>query len=189
MRFLKQKVAATQARLARLEKSNKETIEKPVKIEVVPKPVPLKKSITKKPKAKANSRKMSLVTKNIIKNYGRAIANFASSDLSLPYIESYCKKHPLDVEKFIDYCLIVRDQIQSIETFKDAFISYTCDTPEVMEYKKLFQELAVVFMKYFSVNWIFQGKMLYKEDYLKFRGALIRRIQDPDSFIYLHKKK
>jgi hypothetical protein len=83
----------------------------------------------------------------------------------------------------------MRDFIQNIETFRDSMLRNEYEPKEKEDYKEFFRMAAEIFMKYFSVNWVFTGKMLYKMEYLKIRGALLRRIKNPSSFINLKSKR
>jgi hypothetical protein len=192
MRLLKRKIEACSAKLLLKSqttlKSNDLPPSKPTS-QIKPEPLSARPKITKM-KSKAKSmRRMALVTKNLVKNFGRAIANFAASSLAMPYIPESTFKSEEERDRFIDYCLAKRDEIQTIESFKDAYWADDNDEEEMKVFKKTFQRLAEVFMRYFSVNWIFTGRMRYKEEYLKFRGALLRRILDPEAFIYIFKRK
>jgi hypothetical protein len=59
------------------------------------------------------------------------------------------------------------------------------DTEKEMEFKNILKKLGEIFIKNFSVNWIFSGKMTYKEAHLKFRFKMLRRIRNPELFTYL----
>lgn len=48
--------------------------------------------------------------------------------------------------------------------------------------KNIFQELAIIFMTDFSVNWIFSGRVFYKDIYLRVRHKMLRRIKHPELF-------
>jgi hypothetical protein len=141
-------------------------------------------SPTSKDKKQLN-RRQKLANKNIIKNFGRAIANFASSNLSLPYLDDIKELKKEHYKGFINYALEMRGFIQNIDTFKESLVTTDQDSKLKILYKQVFRKIAIIFMKYFSVNWIFSGKTLYKQEYLNFRGSLLRKIVDPDSFITL----
>lgn len=131
------------------------------------------------------NRRQKLANKNIIKNFGRAIANFASSNLAIPYLEDMKELKKDNLKGFINYALEMRGFIQNIDTFKESLVITDQDGKMKILFKQVFRKIAIVFMKYFSVNWIFSGKTLYKQEYLNFRGSLLRKIYDPESFISL----
>lgn len=85
----------------------------------------------------------------------------------------------------MDYASGLKDYIQNIDTFRDVLLITEDDSEKEIHFKKILQRAGEVFIKYFSVNWIFTGKMLYKMEYLKFRGKMLRRIQHPESFTYV----
>jgi hypothetical protein len=58
------------------------------------------------------------------------------------------------------------------------------DNEKVKSFKKAFQELTEIFVKYFSVNWILNSKLQYKIEYLKCRYKILRRIKNPHLFAY-----
>jgi len=140
-------------------------------------------------RTKLQARQEKLAFKNILKNYGRAIANFAASDMAIPYLEEIIKEKNVSWKGFVQYAHSMRDFIQNIETFRDSMLRNEYETQQRVDYKEIFRRAAEVFMKYFSVNWIFSGKMLYKMEYLKIRGTLLRRIKNPSSFTFLKSTK
>jgi len=124
-------------------------------------------------------------TKNIAKNYGSAIATFASSDISLPYLKQYLLEESLSLDDFLEYAKLCKKKITGIDTFRCALLVKKQDSPIVASCKRVFQKVSEVFIKYFSVNWIFTAKILHKLVYLKYRGKMLRRIQNPEYFTYL----
>jgi len=58
----------------------------------------------------------------------------------------------------------------------------TNDEEEIRNIKCLFKEMAEIFIKYFSVNWIFSGRLQYKKEHLKYRFNLLRRLRNPELF-------
>jgi hypothetical protein len=117
------------------------------------------------------------------------MANFASSDLAIPYIKDIPEVNHIDIKKFTKYALQLRDSIQNIETLKKALVIEEKNTHEEAIQKLVFKNLSEIFMKYFCVNWIFSGKIRHKIDYLKFRGTILRRIKEPQTFTYLLRYK
>jgi hypothetical protein len=124
-------------------------------------------------------------TKNIVKNYGNAIANFASSALALPYIDTYPDMMNVDKVEFQKFIGKQKNTISGIDSFKALLQEDMIDTEEIRSYKRLFKYLAEIFVKYFSVNWIFHSRMKYRDVHLKFRHKMLRRIRNPDLFTYI----
>ncbi len=123
-------------------------------------------------------------SKNIVKNFGKAMCSFASSELSLPYYEKINANLNVNIEDFQDYIHKKRDLIDSIDSLRTLLLIGQSDDTIMMGYKKIFQEISIIFIKYFSVNWIFQGKMSHKQAHLKARYKMLRRVQNPLYFTY-----
>jgi len=124
-------------------------------------------------------------TKNIVKNYGKAICSFACSDLASPYLSPMLREHGVQLKKFIEFIMKAKDGIESILSFRNYLLVTEEDSEETAKFKKIFSLISEVFIKYFSVNWIFSGRLTYKESHLKFRFKLLRRIKNPEAFITL----
>jgi len=123
-------------------------------------------------------------SKNIVKNFGKAMCSFASSDLALPYLDQLNTKRGVNLEQFQDHIHKKRDLIDSIDSLRTLLLITKHDDEVMMGFKKLFQEISIIFIKYFSVNWIFQGKMSHKQAHLRSRFKMLRRIKSPQHFTY-----
>ena len=128
-------------------------------------------------------------TKNIAKNYGKAIASFAGSDLVVPYLQNITISEPCTLSEFIGFVRTNKDVIQGIDSFRAMLLPSDEDDIKQAAFKRIFQKVSEIFIKYFSVNWICHGKMKDKETYLKFRFKILRRIQNPTLFTYVKKSK
>ena len=128
-------------------------------------------------------------TKNVAKNYGKAIASFASSDLATPYIERITATEPCSPTEFLDFIRRNKEQIQGIDSFRAMLLPKETDDAKEAAFKRVFQRISEVFINFFSVNWICHGKMKDKVVYLKFRFKILRRIRNPELFTYLKKSK
>ena len=135
-------------------------------------------------------------SKNIMKNYARALANFALSNIAAPYLQQIIinKSCNQQAKQSVEYQLagfkaFVEKNKQKINCIKNLrgllLADGTKDTAEVMCFKELFQEISVIFMKFFSVNWLFSSKIGDKKAHLKYRMKLMRRVQNPRHFTYL----
>jgi len=127
-------------------------------------------------------------SKNIVKNYGKALCAFASSNIAIPYLENIALKRGFSsqiLEKFTIFIRERKEKVNSIESLKRLLIAMEGDTPEEQEYKLLFKDISIIFLKYFSANWIYSGRLMHKKDHLRFRFKMLRRIQDPEHFTYL----
>ena len=124
-------------------------------------------------------------TKNIVKNFGKAICNFAVSKIALPYLENIIQEEGVKLESFIAYVNQSKGDICGLYKFRALLIPQKEDSEEIAAFKRVFKRIGEVFIKYFSVNWIFHGRVQYKEAHLKFRYKMLRRIQKPELFTYL----
>jgi len=132
------------------------------------------------------SKKENKVTssKTIVKNFGKAMCAFAASELALPYLKQIVEQGANVIKSFQMYIKKKKNGVDSIESLRSLLLVTRNDGKEVALYKKIFQEISVVFIKYFSVNWIFQGKMAHKQAHLKARFKMLRRVQNPEHFTY-----
>ena len=143
--------------------------------------LPMRKPRTKPSCPQGNS-------KNIVKNYGKALCSFASSSIAAPYLKDIIQKHGyffVNTSAFMDYIKGKKEGVHSIESLRNLLVGNDDDSQEVKAYKKLFQEISIIFLKYFSVNWIFGGKLMHKKAHLKFRFKMLRRVKNPEHFTYL----
>ena len=124
-------------------------------------------------------------TKNIVKNYGKAICRFACSQVGEPYLEPIVKQFNVKLTDFIRFVSNAKENIESMSSFRNILLIHGEDDEQTSKLKKIFALISEVFIKYFSVNWIFGGRLTYKEIHLKFRFKLLRRIRNPESFTYL----
>ena len=131
----------------------------------------------------------SRAIKNIVKNYGRAICAFAVSKLARPYILDFSEKHGIIMNDFIQHVQNMKSKIDGLVHFRSLLLKEKDDDLTILAYKNLFKEISEIFIKYFSVNWIFHSKVHYKNAHLKFRFKVLRRIQNPEFFTYLQSSK
>ncbi len=123
-------------------------------------------------------------SKNIVKNFGKAMCSFASSDLAMPYLQKLNTNKDIRLEDFQSHIHKKRDLIDSIDSLRSLLLIMKNDDSEIAAFKKVFQEISIIFIKYFSVNWIFQGKMSHKQAHLRARFKMLRRIMNPQHFTY-----
>lgn len=140
------------------------------------------------PKKKRSKASESIVSKNVIKNYGKAMAAFACSKLSKPYLEDLARKEGITPADFIHYVATYKECTDSIGGLRSLLLVTENDAEETCVYKRVFQALCEIFLKYFSVNWIFSGKMNNKLLHLNLRFKMLRRVQNPEYFTYLTSK-
>ena len=140
-----------------------------------------------KPRSPSDSKavKGSTSAKNIIKNYGRALQNFAVSNIVLPYLNPALEREEVSLKDFRKYFYSKKKQVRSIAGLRNLLLVSDEDDAQGASFKRIFQEISIIFIKYFSVNWIFSGKLLNKIAHLKCRFKMLRRIKSPENFTYL----
>ncbi len=123
--------------------------------------------------------------KNVAKNYGRAICNFIISGLADPYLAELIPNLRVTMEDFKNFIKEKKNTLDGIDQFREMLLIVENDSEEANQFRMLFQKMGEIFVKYFSVNWIFGGRLNYKQEYLRFRSKVLRRIQNPELFTYI----
>lgn len=195
MPYLKQKINSVRAKMPAEEFSDDEEVLNSTAPQSPLQPIPIKQESLKPIKAKKEKKALQPKratkrdssqpsSKNIVKNFGKAMCTFASSNLSMPYLEQINQRYNINIDAFQDHIHSKRDLVDSISSVRVLFLITDTDIEEVAKFKQIFQEVSIIFLKYFSVNWIFQGKMSHKNAHLKSRFKMIRRIKEPQYFTY-----
>jgi len=127
-------------------------------------------------------------TKNIVKNYGRAISAFALSNLAVPYLNNIVEKERISLQQFTEYIRQIKGSIDGLTHFRSTILIEQDDDHHIAAKKRVLMAISEVFIKYFSVNWIYNSRVFHKKAHLKFRFKMLRRIQHPELFTYLKKK-
>lgn len=123
--------------------------------------------------------------KNIVKNYARAMINFALSEMSQTYLNKIIAEEGIDHKEFKEFLLTQKEIINSIKTLRDALLIPEGDRSKLSAFKRAFKAISEIFIKFFSVNWIFNSKINDKTLHLKYRFKILRRIRNPEHFTYL----
>jgi len=150
---------------------------------------PVKTRKGRKPRVKPNPENDYKATKNIVKNYAKAITNFVLSPISLPYLDPILKEKLVTLDAFLEFIRVAKETIQGIDTFRYFLLIQENDSSEVRAFKEIFKYISITFIKYFSVNWIAHSRLKNKLVYLKYRFKILRRIVNPNSFTYLKRPK
>ena len=124
-------------------------------------------------------------TKNIVINYGKAMASFAVSSLAISYLQRFLEQETVELTEFITFVSHSRDNIGGIAGLRRLLLTGGEDDSKTRANKKMFRAISEVFIKYFSVNWIINGKVTHKLVYLKYRSKMLRRVQNPELFTYV----
>jgi len=195
MRYLKQKIAKACEHQKLLQASRPlrkepETvsafeaqlkIENPLEIKIeAPGEVKLEEICGKKNKPKRS------LGNNVMKNYANAMVNFGLSRVAEPYLSRSPLTTKMPVQLFRQMLLPQKRKTNCIKSFRDLLvINESQDSEEIKTFKGLFREVCKAFLKHFWVNWIYNSKLTEKSKYLKYRGRLLRRVENPELFTYL----
>ena len=135
-----------------------------------------------------------------MKNYARALANFALSNIAIPYLRVLINKSfnnkrtkvhqnkettESELCKFRVYIERNKEKVNCIKQLRELLLGDTKDPAETIRFKELFKDISVVFLKFFSVNWLYSSKIGDKVAHLKYRLKLLRRVQNPEFFTHL----
>jgi len=182
MRYLKQKIAKANEyqnlRQASESVKKQEESMSQVKIEIPYESI-IHESCFQKRKPKRS------LGNNVMKNYAGAMIHFARSRLAEPYISRSPLIQEMPRQTFWQILRSKRKSTTCIKSFRELLLVESSDSQETRNFKCLFQELCQVFLKYFSVNWIYHSRLNDKSKYLKYRMRLLRRVQNPEQFTYL----
>ena len=131
-------------------------------------------------------RREAISNKNIVKNYSRAMVNFAVSGIAVSYLEKITRYEPsFNMEGFKKFMEEQREEITSIKRLRDILLICREDSAALTSFKRVFKALSLVFIKKFSVNWIYSSKIADKLIHVKYRFKMLRRVQNPEYFTYL----
>jgi len=187
MRYLKQKIAKANEyqRLIQASKKQQEDIqiklEAPIKVETSW-GIKTEESFSQGVEKKKPKRSLG---NNVMKNYATAMVNFALSRMAEPYLARSSLIKSMPVQMFRQLLKAKKRSTISIKSFRDLLLINDNDSETARIVKALFQRSCEMFLKHFSVNWIYNSKLNDKQKYLKYRMKLLRRVQNPEQFTYL----
>jgi len=185
---LKKSKTATEADNIKIEPAE-EDLHSNIKVTQVQTNVPIyqqKHSSAKtiKPSNLSQAKKSANSAKNIVKNFARAMVNFAISRMAIPYIELKLVEFKLDLKAFQKYLIERRENMDGISSLRSLLLVTDDDDGQTASIKLLFQYTSEIFVKFFSVNWIFNSKLGDKLVHVKSRFKILRRIRNPEYFTY-----
>ena len=140
----------------------------------------------KNPKITSTSyKRTSQRLKNIVKNFGKQCANYAIKRFSTKLLK--CSLNSKEIPLFRKYIKINMKKITNIKNFRELLLVSGADSPEIAKFKKIFQKTCEEFINFYSTNWIFNSsKIKDVRGHIDARFKLLRRIQNPEYFTYLH---
>jgi len=75
----------------------------------------------------------------------------------------------------------------NISNFREMLLATPDENEETKKFKKIYQDLAQIFINYFSLNWIFHSPRIKDvRGHIVLRNKMLRRVLDPDHFTYIH---
>jgi len=192
MRFLKNKIAKASGLILPPTPQPETPLPKPIEpIQSHPKrPSALRKpkeleSNRPKPSQSPPSTKKQLSGDNIMKNYGRAMTNFALSTMAKPYLKGITEKLGISLESFQQYIKERKKSANCIKQLRAMLPLGSGEDEENFELKTAFQKICIIFLKFFVANWLYGSKICEKVIHLKYRFKIMRRVKNPQYFTYL----
>jgi len=122
---------------------------------------------------------------NIMKNYCRGILNFALSRMAVTYLKPILAKYYMNLEDFRKFVNARKTKTNCIKKLREMLLIKPEDNHELAAVKSIFQEIAIIFLKYFVPNWIYNSKISDKYAHLRYRNKILRRVKNPHHFTYL----
>jgi len=120
-----------------------------------------------------------------MKNYGRAMTNFALSATGRYYLSKIVSRLDVSLQAFYDYIKQRKKSANCIKQLRAMLPVGNEASEEELKLKKVFQEICIIFLKFFCVNWLYSSKISEKVAHLKYRFKLMRRVKNPQYFTYL----
>jgi len=190
MRFLKNKIAKASGLTLPTIPLRETPPPEPAK-PILPKRAPARRkskeleSSQLKPSQSPPLAKKHLSGDNIMKNYGRAMTNFALSSMAKPYLLSITANLGITLESFQDYIKERKKSANCIKQLRAMLPLGTGQQEEKLELKTAFQKICIIFLKFFVANWLYGSKICEKVAHLKYRFKILRRVKNPQYFTYL----
>ncbi|CAK87425.1 unnamed protein product (macronuclear) [Paramecium tetraurelia] len=121
-------------------------------------------------------------TKNIPKNYCKAIITFASKN---PALCHQILGDQLKVVKFLERITVYKRKLMNIRTFS-GLLSQSED-PHEEEFNQTFRILSRIFVKKYAINYIFNSKIVQHNWHLRYRQQIYKGIKNPKNFSHIKK--
>jgi len=103
----------------------------------------------------------------------------------MPYLQTILPKCGSNLSAFISFIKKKKKAANCIKKLREMLPSRVNQEGPNLAEKVAFQQLCVIFLKIFSVNWLFNSKIDNKQTHLGYRFKILRRVRDPDHFTYL----
>jgi len=109
--------------------------------------------------------------------------------MALPYLNPLLRQEYVTREDFINFVNKVKPMVVGLFKLRSVLVTYPKDNQEVRAYKEVFRRIGEAFIKFFSVNWIYNGKLQHKEAHPRYRFKMLRALRYPEIFTFLRKKQ
>ena len=190
MRFLKNKIAKAQISSpdsnniqVKIEESAQEAVSDESEQEWVPNHS--KRGANSHNGQKSPPKRRSVSCDNIIKNYGRALTMFAISKMAEPYLSRLTNRYDFKLKAFRRFVKLRKKAANCIRKIREMLPMSCYQNDANYVYKQVFQEVSIIFLKFFCINWLYNSKINEKVEHLNYRFKIQRRIKDPEHFTYL----
>lgn len=150
--------------------SNEKTDKCIQQTEAISKDIFKKKNKIKKAKPQKNE------TKNIPKNYGKAIVSFIENNKELVK-RVLSKFSSMTYISFMNILRARKNKINSIADLRSFWLESDDD-----EFPKIARILSNVFLRHFSLEYIFNSRISNFSGHVKYRARLIEALRDPEHF-------
>ncbi|CAK89797.1 unnamed protein product (macronuclear) [Paramecium tetraurelia] len=121
-------------------------------------------------------------TKNIPKNYCKAIITFATKHQALCH---QILGDQLKVVKFLERITVYKKKLMNIRIFS-GLLSQSED-PTEEEFNQTFRILSRIFVKKYAINYIFNSKIVQHNWHLQYRQQIYKGIKNPKNFSHIKK--
>ena len=170
------------------QEEEKTFVTRPVKVNIGSKPSPKHTNEDALSDTKTESGSSCSQGTKIVRNYGKALCSFAFSEEGAPFLKDIIEKrfhNDVDMKAFQDFIRGRKEHTTSILTLRALLLVDKNDGEDIKAFKRIFREMSVIFLKFYAVNWIFNGKIKHKIDHLRCRPKMLRRIRNPEFFTNL----
>ncbi len=161
-------------------------------IDLIPKDVPgnSTEQFVDQSSLAANSKKINKdrnihLTRKIVKNYGKAIASFSCCEKAYPILDKILNKNLKHREEFISFVYENKEFIEGNRRLMQLLIISDNESPEMQRNKKVFKQVAEIFMKKYVQQWLWNSKLVNKELHAQLLKEMRKRIRYPELLEHL----
>ena len=142
---------------------------------------------------KSIKEKLNTKNKNFIKNvdltYFKAILTFINSHTALPYVKNFIQQENVKFTEFTSFIGQCQESASNgLQAFRQILVIDEITDAKMASLKRIFKALAEIFIRKYSINWIQQSRLTYKEEYINYRLKMLRKIQNPVQYLPLRGK-